>query len=83
MKIKTLYFFCNKYIDAIMRKEYLRLAEKLNKVCLNMNSRQNGIYSPKIQLHNKKTVEEITKDINKMISFLNAPHYSYMSKIKK
>ena len=66
-----------------MRKEYLRLAEKLNKVCLKMNSRQNGIYSPIIQLHNKKTVEEITKDINKMISFLNAPHYSYMSKSKK
>ena len=66
-----------------MRKEYLRLAEKLNKVCLKMNCRQNGIHSPKIQLYNKKTVEEITEDINKMISFLNSPHYSYMSKSKK
>lgn len=67
----------------IMRKQYLMMAQKLNKVCLNMNSRKNGIYSPKIDLHEKKTIDEITKDINKMIAFLNAPHYSYMFKHKK
>ena len=66
-----------------MRKEYLELARKLHKVCINMNSRQNGIYSPNIDLHNKKTAKELTKDINRMISFLNAPQYSYMSKNKK
>ena len=66
-----------------MRREYLRLAEKLNKVCQNMHSKKNGIYSPKIDLNKNKSVEEITKDINKMISFLNMPHYSYMSKDKQ
>ena len=66
-----------------MRKEYLQLARKLYKVCQNMNSKQNGIYSPNIDLHNKKKVKELTKDINRMISFLNTPEYSYMSKNKK
>lgn len=66
-----------------MRREYLRLAEKLNKVCQNMNSKVDGVYSPKINLHKDKTVEELTKDINKMISFLNMPQYSYMTKDKQ
>lgn len=65
-----------------MRKEYFQLAQKLQKVCANMHSRQNGIYSPKVNLDKKKSVKELTKDINKMISFLNAPHYSYISKNK-
>ena len=65
-----------------MRREYLRLAEKLNKVCQNMHSKKNGIYSPKVNLHKNKSVEEITKEIDKMVNFLNVPHFSYMSKDK-
>jgi len=47
-----------------------------------MNSRQNGIYSPKVDLHKDKSVKELTKDIEKMVRFLRAPYYSYMSKDK-
>ena len=66
-----------------MRREYLRLAEKLNKVCQNKNSKVNGIYSPKINLHKDKSVEELTKDINRMINFLDMPQYSYLTKDKQ
>lgn len=66
-----------------MHREYLRLARKLHKVCITMNSRQNGIYSPKINIRDDKTIEELTKDIDKMVSFLRAPEFSYISKNKK
>jgi len=66
-----------------MRREYLNLASKLHKVCQNMNSKQHGIYSPNITLSKKKSIEEITLDIDRMIMFLNNPQYSYMSKNKK
>jgi hypothetical protein len=66
----------------MLRGEYLKLAKSINKVCLSMNSRQNGIYSPKVDLHKDKSVKELTKDIEKMVRFLRAPYYSYMSKDK-
>ena len=66
----------------MLRGEYFKLAKSINNVCLSMNSRQNGIYSPKINLTKDKSVKELTKDIDKMLGFLKAPYYSYMFKDK-
>jgi len=66
-----------------MHREYLRLAKNLHKVCVNMSSRQSGIYTPKLNISDDKTIQELTKDIDRMIMFLNNPQYSYMSKNKK
>ena len=66
-----------------MHREYLRLAKNLHKVCVNMSSRQSGIYTPKLNISDDKTIQELTKDIDRMIMFLNKPQYSYMSKNKK
>ena len=48
-----------------------------------MSSRQSGIYTPKLNISDDKTIQELTKDIDRMIMFLNNPQYSYMSKNKK
>ena len=52
---------------------YLRLAKNLHKVCVNMSSRQSGIYTPKLNIRDDKTIQELTKDIDRMIMFLNNP----------
>ncbi len=47
---------------------------------LNRMSKQNSYYPPRLNLDENQDVDSLLKELNKVLSFLKAPEYSYLMK---
>ena len=65
-----------------MHREYLRLAKNLHKVCVNMSSRQSGIYTPKLNISDDKTIQEFKNNYG-LFSLPEGPLYAAGYEIEK